>query len=308
MRTPRGTRRPRPSPGTRSDPREGPARQTVVAGGAVQPQGVEAPAPDVAHTCVGLEDHERPAQPGQVMPRGEARLARADDDRLDALGVVVHLHLRLSVVGRVAQLGAQRAQERLRALDRRVARRAVDHVQRPAVARGGRLGHPQPHLTVLASPDERRRHGDPRELLLRDRVQAQRRHERARRGRPTGRARLLEGVGLERPQALAHLLAEGVAIGQAGAHEGPLGALGRPSEEAREREGEPRRGPQPVEAVRAHQHQPARCGRVARGIARRERPAEEMADEDGRRRAGARDQLVEPCQHALAVQPAVGPS
>ena len=62
---------------------EGPGRggerhpgQAVVAGGREQAQGVPAPAPRVADALVGVQDHERPAAPRQVVPDGEARLAR----------------------------------------------------------------------------------------------------------------------------------------------------------------------------------------------------------------------------------------
>ena len=69
-----------------------PSRQTVVAGRAVQAQGVEAPAPAVADPLVGLEEHELLAALRQVVCDRQARLAAADDDRLVALALVARAH------------------------------------------------------------------------------------------------------------------------------------------------------------------------------------------------------------------------
>ena len=73
--------------------REGPAgrrerhpRQAVEARRAVQPQRVVVPAPVVADASLLVEDHERPAALREVVAGREPGLARADDDRLDALG------------------------------------------------------------------------------------------------------------------------------------------------------------------------------------------------------------------------------
>ena len=74
--------------------REGPAgrgerqaRQAVVLGGGVEPEGVPLPAPLVADARAAVEDDERAAAPLQVVAGGQAGLAGADDDGLDVGGV-----------------------------------------------------------------------------------------------------------------------------------------------------------------------------------------------------------------------------
>ena len=59
--------------------------QPAVAGRGEQPQRVPAVAPGVPDPLVGVEDHEGPAPPGQVVADREPGLAASDDHRLDLL-------------------------------------------------------------------------------------------------------------------------------------------------------------------------------------------------------------------------------
>ncbi len=63
------------------------ARQAVVPGGGVEPQGVPLLAPLVSDARGAVEDDERPAEPLEVVAGREAGLAGADDDGLDVAGV-----------------------------------------------------------------------------------------------------------------------------------------------------------------------------------------------------------------------------
>src|SRR5205814_5781574 len=66
--------------------REGPARETVVAGRREEAERVPAArAPGTANPLVGVEDHERPSELLQVVADGQAGLAAADHDRLEVL-------------------------------------------------------------------------------------------------------------------------------------------------------------------------------------------------------------------------------
>ena len=67
--------------------------QRVVAGRAVQPERVPAVPPVVADPLVGVEDHEGQPALGEVVAGRQARLAGADDDRVDLFVSVVRHRL-----------------------------------------------------------------------------------------------------------------------------------------------------------------------------------------------------------------------
>ena len=104
---------------------------------------------------------------------------------------------------RGGQRGPQRPPERLRLLDHEVAG-VLDHVERPAVAGAGRLGDPQPHHPVVATPDERGRDRDPGQLLGRDRLGPELPQHPAVGGPDARGAGTVQVVGLGRLPALAH--------------------------------------------------------------------------------------------------------
>jgi hypothetical protein len=66
--------------------------EAVEASGREQPERVPALPPRVAHSRVGVEDHERETSPSQVVPDREARLAASDDDRLNAFLLARAVH------------------------------------------------------------------------------------------------------------------------------------------------------------------------------------------------------------------------
>ena len=67
--------------------REGHAGQPAVAARGVEAQRVPAPAPGVTDPPAGVQDHERPAPPGQVVAGGQPGLAAAHDHRLEPFRV-----------------------------------------------------------------------------------------------------------------------------------------------------------------------------------------------------------------------------
>jgi hypothetical protein len=71
---------------------EGPAWQPVVARGGEQAQRVPPFAPGVADALVGVQDHEPPTSPGQVLADRQARLPAPDDHRLELLCAAGAIH------------------------------------------------------------------------------------------------------------------------------------------------------------------------------------------------------------------------
>ncbi len=65
--------------------REWHSGKTVAAGRREQSHRVPAVAPGVADALVGVEDHERASEPGQVVADRQSGLAATDHDRLDPL-------------------------------------------------------------------------------------------------------------------------------------------------------------------------------------------------------------------------------
>ena len=65
--------------------REGEAREAVVLRRRVEPEGVPLLPPVVADPGVAVQDQALPASPGEVVRRGQAGLAAADDHGLDVL-------------------------------------------------------------------------------------------------------------------------------------------------------------------------------------------------------------------------------
>ena len=109
-------------------------------------------APSATSSAPRRLDDERRRRPGERRSRGRSPRAKP--------GVARHEH-GAAPAGAAARARrpvpsstrAQRARERLRALDGRVVGRAVDHVQRPAAAVAHRLGHGERRREVVAAPD-----------------------------------------------------------------------------------------------------------------------------------------------------------
>ena len=67
------------------------AWQPVELGRREHPQRVPPLPPGIAHAIVRVQDHKGPAEPGQVVPDRQTRLAAADDHRFESLSASVHL-------------------------------------------------------------------------------------------------------------------------------------------------------------------------------------------------------------------------
>src|SRR5205085_2644775 len=98
---------------------------------------------------------------------------------------------------RSLQRGAYRIEERVWLVEGWVVAGIFDHVQGPAVAVGGRLGHPQRGREVVPSPDQRGRCRDLGELLGGYRDGRELPDQAAYRGLHTGNADQLDGIAGE---------------------------------------------------------------------------------------------------------------
>lgn len=68
---------------------EGHPREPVDAGGGEEKERVPPVAPGVADLLAGVQDHKEPTLSGKVIAHGKARLAAADDHRLEPFWILV---------------------------------------------------------------------------------------------------------------------------------------------------------------------------------------------------------------------------
>jgi len=170
------------------------------------------------------------------------------------------------------------------------------------VAGAGRLGHGQPHLEVLAAPDQGGGHGDAVQVGRWDRRHGQLRHEPAQGGGHGRGAGPVEGVGGQGGPAPAELPGQAVQVDEALAEQPVAGVGGRFLGEPAQGLPERRVGVEGGQAEAVHQHQPVQPVAVLDGEAGGHGPAQTSADQHRRPRAGPLEQLAQPGQHAVGVQ------